>query len=292
MGRCEQLVYIPVDDPFGLRKYKAYYKKGGRYLYCNRKDEDICVEGLRKVYIHDYFPRMLVRRALAQLDGYLGANRKNTDMYRYGSFWEGALLYAGRPVIPEPPYALDARVDDGYIAIYTPDSYRRKRLSYCCYDLIEERLSLRYASWQREGETPPQDFMDYLFGGLQQLILAQQQLDAGIMPEPYRAAYGEISRINEFMQGKRTVRAWFDGREKGVLCYPRDVQTAAFIIRLEGAEFVNYLCNYRHDEEGNIVKPGELDKLPYKLSHYSEELALHPELLSALELTAGDPKGE
>ena len=51
MGRCDQLVHLPVNDSFGLRKYKAYYKKGGRYLYCTRKDEGVSVDGLRNIYI-------------------------------------------------------------------------------------------------------------------------------------------------------------------------------------------------------------------------------------------------
>ena len=290
MEQNNQLVYIPVDDSFGLRKYKAYYKKGGRYLYCTRKNEDVSVDGLRSIYVGDHFPGLLVRRALAQLDEYLEANRNNTEMYQYDSFWEDALRFAGRPVIPSEPYALDTHVEKGYISIYTSDSYRKERLVYCHYDLLEERLYLKYVSWRRESETPPQDFMDYLFGGLQQQILAQRQLDEGVMPDQCRAAYEEICRINRFMKGKRTVRAWFDGREKGVLCYPRDVQTAAFIIRLEDTKFINYLYNYRHDEQGNIVKPKELASLPCKLSHYSEELTLHPDVFSELKLTASDPK--
>ena len=290
MGQCDQLVFFPAEDPFGLRKYKAYYRKGGRLLYCVRRDESSTVEGLHSVYIQDYFPRMLVRRALQQLDEYLETNWANTEMYQYDAFWKDALYYAGRPVIPKEVYVLDTRVDEGHVYIYAGDSFTKECV--CCYDLIREKLYLRYTSWRRENEIPPQDFADYLFDGKQQQILAQCQLDEGVMPQPYRDAYLEIARINGFLKGKRTVRAWFGSRAKGVLCYPREVQTAAFLIRLENARFENFSYNYRHDEEGNAVRKLELAQagLPRKLTHHSEELSLHPELLCALTLIPADPK--
>lgn len=284
----EQLVFIPANDSFGLRKYKAYYKKGGHYLYCNRKDEGVFVEGLHPIYIYDHFQQMVLELALKQLDEYLTVNQENTAMYQYDRFWEDALRYAGRLVIPVVPHVSDTHVDEGYLTIYATDYSRREDELICRYDMVNESLSLKYLSWQRADEKPPQDFVAYLFGGRERQILAQRQLDADIMPEPYRAAYLEICRINDFLKKKRTVRAWFDGREKGILCYPRDMQTAAFLIRLENARFVNYRYNYRHDEEGNRVKPGTLNTLPYKLTHYSEELILYREVFSSLNLIAAN----
>lgn len=95
MGQCDQLVFFPAEDPFGLRKYKAYYRKGGRLLYCARRDESSTVEGLHSVYIQDYFPRMLVRRALQQLDEYLETNWANTEMYQYDAFWRTPCIMRG-----------------------------------------------------------------------------------------------------------------------------------------------------------------------------------------------------
>lgn len=289
MKPSEQLVFIPANDSFGLRKYKAYYKKGGHYLYCTRKGEGVFVEGLRPIYIYDHFQQRVLEIALKQLDEYLSVNCENTRMYQYDSFWEDALRYAGRPIIPTMPHVSDSHADEGYLMIYATDYSRRGEELVCRYDMVSENLSLKYLSWQRADEIPPQDFVAYLFGGKERQILAQRQIDKGIVPEPYRSAYSELCRINDFLKGKRTVRAWFDGRKKGVLCYPRDVQTAAFLIRLEGTRFVNCRYNYRHDEEGNLAKPGALNTLPYKLTHYSEELVLHREALSSLNLIAADP---
>jgi len=284
------MVFIPANSEYGLRKYKAYYRKGGHLLYCTRKDEEIHVAGLRSVYISEWLPRMLIQRATQQLDDYLAVNLREYEMYRCDGFWQDALLYAGRPIIPKAPYVLDTHVEQGYVTIYAGDRYGKDQSCSCRYDLVREELSLRYDSWQREGEIPPQDFMGYFFDGMQRQILALRQLDRGTMPEPYRTTYLEIARINGFLKGKRTVRAWFDGRTKGILCYPRDVQTAAFLIKVEDATFINHLYNYRHDEEGNEFKKGEITTLPYKLSHYSEELTLHRDAFAAFELISADPR--
>lgn len=97
----------------------------------------------------------------------------------------------------------------------------------------------------------------------------------------------EICRINRFLEGKRSVNALF-GENKKLLCYPRKVQTAAFLIQMRNARFINYDYNFRREIGDSIVSLNELDGLPRKLIYRSDELEIDTDVFEGLELIDSD----
>lgn len=291
MEQNERVVVIPhPKNTMFLAKHRAFYVKGGKYLYCLKENDDLQIPGLRNVYADSYLYDLLVQEAFRQLERYLEENLHNMEMYQFDDFWEGALRYAGRLILPGTIYTTTQQVEQGIVTIYyhIQNNYSDFPLT-CCYDFVSERLFLKYADWHRADEEAPQDFMRYFYRGGERYILAQQQFDAGLIPAPYMGAYFELCSINSFLEGKRTVRVHFQNG-KAVPCYPRQVQTAAFLIKLKDAEFIPFTYNYRPDEKETLVHLSVEDGLPCKLTHYSQKLDIDTEAFVGLNLTPTDPK--
>lgn len=281
----ERVVLVPnKEHSFSLSKGRAAYVKGDNTLHVFNCNDDLILPGMRSVHVDRHLGDMLLKRALSQLHEYVASNLRNMEMYRQDNFWKDALRYAGRIIIPGEVYVLSTRAEQGILNVYVsgPEHYGCR--CRCNYDFIEKRMYLDYISWQMaEQGLPPQNFMGYVFGGTERFILAQRQYDEGLIPTPYMELYLEISRINRFLEGRRTVNALF-GENKKLLCYPRKLQTAAFLIKLQGGRFTNNDYNFRREIDENIVSLDELDGLPRKLIHRSDELEIDTDVFEGVEL--------
>lgn len=280
------IVTIPVPQgSLSLTKHRAFYIEGGKYLYRVRTGDKLEIEGLKSVDVQVHFPNLLLKKSLGQLETYLEEHLYDFSMYEKESFWDKALYYAGRIVFPGEPYALVNNIKKGFVDLYVSDPFYRERIYRCIYDFVREELLLRYADWKAAAEVPTQDFMDYLYHGDQQYILAQRQNDRGIIPSPYCEVYQELARINSFLNGKQTVQLWFPGGKK-FPCYPRDILTAAFLFKIQDGKIVTRSYNFRTDvDKENPIRLDATDGLPMKLSHYSQEIKVNVPVLERLQLS-------
>lgn len=280
------IVLIPVPKgSLSLTKYRAFYLEGGKYLYRVRTGDKLEIEGLKSVDAQIYFLDLLLQKALSQLENYLNEHAYDFSMYEKESFWDKALYYAGRVVLPGETYALMNNIGKGIVDLYVSDPFYRERTHRCIYDFVREELLLRYASWKADTEIPAQDFMDYLYHGDQQYILAQRQNDKGIIPSPYREVYQELAQINSFLNGKQTVQLWFQGGKK-LPCYPRDILTAAFLFKIQDGKIVTYPYNFRMDaDKENPIRLDAKDGLPIKLSYRSQDIKINTVVLERLQLS-------
>lgn len=280
------IVLIPVPKgSLSLTKYRAFYLEGGKYLYRVRTGDKLEIEGLKSVDAQIYFLDLLLQKALSQLENYLNEHAYDFSMYERESFWDKALYYAGRVVLPGETYALMNNIGKGIVDLYVSDPFYRERTHRCIYDFVREELLLRYASWKADTEIPAQDFMDYLYHGDQQYILAQRQNDKGIIPSPYREVYQELAQINSFLNGKQTVQLWFQDGKK-LPCYPRDILTAAFLFKIQDGKIVTYPYNFRMDaDKENPIRLDAKDGLPIKLSYRSQDIKINTVVLERLQLS-------
>lgn len=280
------IVLIPVPKgSLSLTKYRAFYLEGGKYLYRVRTGDKLEIEGLKSVDAQIYFLDLLLQKALSQLENYLNEHAYDFSMYEKESFWDKALYYAGRVVLPGETYALMNNIGKGIVDLYVSDPFYRERTHRCIYDFVREELLLRYASWKADTEIPAQDFMDYLYHGDQQYILAQRQNDKGIIPSPYREVYQELAQINSFLNGKQTVQLWFQDGKK-LPCYPRDILTAAFLFKIQDGKIVTYPYNFRMDaDKENPIRLDAKDGLPIKLSYRSQDIKINTVVLERLQLS-------
>ena len=286
------IVLIPVPKgSLSLTKYRAFYLEGGKYLYRVRTGDKLEIEGLKSVDAQIYFLDLLLQKALSQLENYLNEHAYDFSMYEKESFWDKALYYAGRVVLPGETYALMNNIGKGIVDLYVSDPFYRERTHRCIYDFVREELLLRYASWKADTEIPAQDFMDYLYHGDQQYILAQRQNDKGIIPSPYREVYQELAQINSFLNGKQTVQLWFQGGKK-LPCYPRDILTAAFLFKIQDGKIVTYPYNFRMDaDKENPIRLDAKDGLPIKLSYRSQDIKINTVVLERLQLSGTTEEG-
>lgn len=280
------IVLIPVPKgSLSLTKYRAFYIEGGKYLYRVRTGDKLEIEELKSVDAQVYFLNLLLQKSLGQLETYLEEHLYDFSMYEKESFWDKALYYAGRVVLPGEIYALMNNIRKGIVDLYVSDPFYREKTYRCMYDFVREELLLRYASWKADTEVPAQGFMDYVYHGDQQYILAQRQNDKGIIPSPYCEVYRELARINSFLNGKQTVQLWFQGGKK-LPCYPRDVLTAAFLFKIQGGKIVTYPYNFRTDvDKENPIRLDAKDGLPIKLSYYSQDIKVNTTVLEKLQLS-------
>ena len=279
------IVIIPApQESLSLTKHRAFYIRGGKHLYHVHTGDNLEMEGLKSVDAQTYFTNLLLQKSLSQLEQYLEEHLSDFSMYKKESFWDKALYYAGRMVFPGTPYALMNNIGKGIVDLYVLDPFYRENPYRCIYDFVREELLLRYSDRKADMEKPAQDFMGYLYHGDQQYILAQRQNDMGIIPSPYREAYQELARINNFLKGKQTVQLWFQNGKK-LPCYPRDIQTAAFLFRIQDGKIVTYPYNYRLDaDKENPIRLDVEDGLPIRLSHYSQEIKVDTAVLEQLQL--------
>ena len=286
------IVLIPVPKgSLSLTKYRAFYLEGGKYLYRVRTGDKLEIEGLKSVDAQVYFLNLLLQKSLDQLETYLEEHLYDFSMYEKESFWDKALYYAGRVVLPGEIYALMNNIRKGIVDLYVSDPFYREKTYRCMYDFVREELLLRYASWKADTEVPAQGFMDYVYHGDQQYILAQRQNDKGIIPSPYREVYQELAQINSFLNGKQTVQLWFQDGKK-LPCYPRDILTAAFLFKIQDGKIVTYPYNFRMDaDKENPIRLDAKDGLPIKLSYRSQDIKINTVVLERLQLSGTTEEG-
>jgi hypothetical protein len=251
----------------GAEKYRAFYREGDTILYYREKNDEIRLPGYKSVFAHDYFNNLIVRKAMHDLAVYLDAHFNDTDYFRTEDFWCDALRYAGRPIVPDA-MVLSISLEKRRVRFFRSSIPSEHKNMECYYDLETERLVI----------AGPEDMesltlSEFFYGkALLHQILAQQRYEKGLAPAPY----GELWRINEFLQDKRMVHGHFaDG--KTLDCYRRGNLHAGELLKVNDGKIITHCYKF-------IGNPSEMIGLPLELKHRGDRICLDNEALESLDV--------
>jgi hypothetical protein len=285
-----EIIIIESDQTFStLSNLRAAYAYGKNTLYRTREDDDLTLPGMKSVYAGKYLGKMLIELALDDAIAYVDANINDTSMYETEDFWKDALYYAGRLVLPGQPYFLSGKIKGGKFTASITNRCIGNPID-CFFDIREERFYLKPNSLNGTHEpSMPATFSNFVYGKAKRFLLAQAQYDDGLIPEPYLKLYKEISQINKFLKGRKTVRADFSQGIK-LICYHRKLQTAAFLIKLEKGRFVTNSYNFRYtDSKGNGIVVKDTKKLPCRFFQHKGEIQVDTGAFESVSFVPSDP---
>ena len=261
-----RVVIIETDNPdYAQHGYGAFYIKDRNLVYCTGDGMDIeAPAGKKLVGAREHFIRKILREAMSGLDTYLRGRINDRTMYVSEQFWQDALKYAGRTIVPNALWIDYRGVPYGYLIIHTGDCEKSLCFSYVDGAIIP----------QGDGDKFAASAVELCYHGLLDQMLAQRHAGAGTAPEAYTA----IAEMNGFLKNKRSICAvWPDGTARQSL--EHRPLTAADLLCIRHGRFEANTSGYRE-------APRSGEGLPAGLRHDSGEYRLIGISLERLALAA------
>lgn len=259
---------IPSDgNSFSSSGCRAFYREGESVLYYTDKKDDIALPGFARVYAYDYFRDLLILESMRSLTEFFQEHDDDSGFYRTEQFWQDAMKYAGRPVVPlrVTTHLAPKQGMVRFILSIVADQHDEMD---CCYDLEAGRIVL---SNRKGGEVPT--LAEFFYGNRLLLQMTAQRQHARDMAP---AVYGELCRINDFLAGKQTIHAQFQNG-KLLQCYRRVNLHAGELFKVKDGEIIPHCYNY-------IGNPPVKYGLPLKFTHKNSEFVINCDVLRSLEV--------
>ena len=200
--------------------------------------------------------RRVMLQAVRDLNVYLCERIPDQSIYTSEQFWQDALKYAGRTILPHALCVEYRTIPYGYLVIHTADGSKT-----CGYNFVDGECI-------RDGHSSTP--MELCFHGLLDQLLAQRQAQAGTAP----GAYTEIANINGFLKGKRSVRAIFQSGAEYQTCQRDNLSADSLFIINHGRLEIN--CS------GYKGLPREGEGLPVSLRYNGMGYSINTNALESL----------